>query len=368
VIESYPIAATADNWLHEAVVDIILTIHARLDNGNRVVTTQNKPLHWRGLIPGFLPADKSQKLISLRSVRDKVLEYARELQRLRLTAQERATIIDTLTHQNDVSGLTSGNTPISSIENTFPTLNEKVKELFLLCYEKLGNVGSRETQYKLVYDSLTQKFCGFCGFGTMMNQEEASQDQDHYLAKSRYPFAAANIRNLVPMCIQCNRIHKQATDIIQDENLNRKQAFDPYTCNPTDILLTQSYVNRVALRVVPTWQISFTPSSNSAENWDRVFDYRTRVKRDVLDECYSRWFTNFMATCSRKRSEGLYQIPMSDQDIRDVLFQHYNLCLDDLGSGKDRFKSHVFHLMLNLYDSGDERVISHVRDAVVGVS
>ncbi|MEH6456891.1 MAG: hypothetical protein V7749_11245 [Cocleimonas sp.] len=367
MIESYPITAIADNWLHEAVVDIIITIHERLDNGNRVVTTQNKLLHWRGLIPGFLPADKSQKLISLRSVRDKVLEYARELQRLRLTAQERATIMETLTHQNDVPGLTSGNTPISSIENTFPTLNEKVKELFLLCYEKLGNVGSREAQYKLVYDSLTQKFCGFCGFGTMMNHEEASQDQDHYLAKSRYPFAAANIRNLVPMCIQCNRIHKNATDIIQDENLNRKHAFDPYTCNPTDLSLIQSYIAGNAVRVLPTWQTDFVPPSPSAENWDRVFNLRTRIKRDVLDECYNRWFTNFVVKCSRNRRQGMYQNPMSDQDIREVLFEHYNSLIDDLGSGKDRFKPHVFDLMLHLYDSGDDRVIAHIRDAVVGV-
>jgi hypothetical protein len=367
VIEPYPLIATQNNWLHNAIVNIIQNIHSRLDNGTGIVTTVRKQETWRGLIPDTLSDDYSLILTRASGVRDRVLGYASELKRLRLGIQQRADIFNTLVSQNDIAGLTSGNTPISCIATAFPTLNDKVINLFLFCYDKLGDVGIREAQYKIIYDSLSQKYCGFCGFGTMMNHEEASQDQDHYFAKSLYPFASANIRNLVPMCIQCNRIHKLAIDIIRDEHAIRFQAFDPYTCQATEVTLIQSRLASDAPIVVPDWIIEFTPASPEAENWERVFGIRERFKRDILNECYCRWFDNFMAKCRRQIQDGKLQLPMSEQQIRNVLVEHRDSLLDDLGSGKDRFKPHVFDALIHLYDSGNERVINHVRDAVIGI-
>jgi hypothetical protein len=366
MFERYPIEAASNNWLHEAVVEIIRTIHSRLDNNVRVVTTRDKQVHWRGLVPNDIEVDKRNTLIRAGGIRDRVLGYAREINRLGLTLQQRASILSTLEGQNDIIGLLSGTSPITTIEVTFPTVNEKVKELFIFCYEKLGDVGIREGQYQVIYDSLPTKYCPFCGFGDMMNMLERSQDQDHYLAKSIYPFASSNIRNLVPMCMKCNQIHKYTTDIIRNDAQTRFNAFDPYTCTETDICILGSQISQDTIRPIPRWNIDFSPASNEAENWDRVFAIRERLERDVFDECFDRWFSGFMKKCSRERSNGFYPKTMSDIEIRSVLEEHHDTLLDDPGSGKDRFKSHVFSMMLNLYDAGNERVVSHVRNAVVG--
>jgi hypothetical protein len=366
VFKSYPIAATTNNWLHETIVNIIRVIHARLDHNQRVVTTRDKQIHWRRLVPSDIGADKRNTLIRSRGIRDRVLEYARELNRLRLTPQQRLSILDTLEHQNNIIGLLSGISPINTIDLTFPTVNEKVKELFIFCYDKLDDVGIREEQYQVIYDSLLTKYCPFCGFGDMMNMLERSQDQDHYLAKSIYPFASSNIRNLVPMCMKCNQIHKYTTDIIRDDAQTRFNAFDPYTCSETDICIVGSQISQDTIRPTPRWNINFSPASVEAENWDRVFAIRERFERDIFDECFDRWFSGFMQKCSRERTKGLYPRTMSHVEIRSVLEEHHYSLLDDPGSGKDRFKPHIFNMMLNLYDEGNERVISHIRDAVVG--
>jgi hypothetical protein len=218
----------------------------------------------------------------------------------------------------------------------------------------------------MIYDSLVAKDCPFCGVGDMMNIAEASQDQDHYLAKSVYAFSAANIRNLVPMCIKCNRLHKKADDVIKNETNMRVTAFDPYVCNATDISIVQSQIAEGVSSINPDWLINFVPPTPEAENWDRIFKIRERLKRDIFDECFDRWFDGFLKKCLRERSKGSYANIMSDDQIKSVLEDHRDTLLDDIGSGKDKFKPHLFNMMLNLFDLGNERVISHVRDAVVG--
>ncbi len=367
MFESYPLAATDNNWLHEAVIEIIQTIHTRLDNGTGIITTREKQRHWKGLLPNTINAVNKRKLRGWTGVRNRVLDYARYLKRTRISQAQRLIILHAIQNQNNIVGLLAGTSDISLIENDFPDVHAAAKDLFLFCYEKLGDAGIRNAQYQIIYDSLASKDCPFCGFGDMMNIAEMSQDQDHYLVKSVYAFSAANIRNLVPMCIKCNRGHKKTKNVIINDAEQRVSAFDPYTCNSTDICIEQSQIVEGEARISPTWNINFVPATPEAENWDRIFNIRDRFARDIFDECFYRWFDGFMKKCSRERNKGFYPITMTNDDIRCVLEDHRDSLLDDLGSGKDKFKPHLFNMMLSLYDSGNERVINHVRDAVVGV-
>jgi hypothetical protein len=81
----YPIEATTNNWLHEAVIEIIKIIHTRLDNGSSIVTTVNKQQHWLAL----LPANVDIRLKRWTGVRNRVLDYARFLKRPNLSQAQR---------------------------------------------------------------------------------------------------------------------------------------------------------------------------------------------------------------------------------------------------------------------------------------
>ena len=70
--------------------------------------------------------------------------------------------------------------------------------------------------------------CPFCALEYFDAPGAPREDLDHYLAVSRYPFAAANLRNLTPMGMKCNERHKGDGDILRDEAGNRRQSFDPY--------------------------------------------------------------------------------------------------------------------------------------------
>lgn len=365
MFHSYPIEATANNWLHEAVIEIIGIIHTRLDNGERVFTTGTKPRkqqYWLTLLPNNI----DPRLRRWYGVRDRVLKYAKYLKKPIITQEQRLDILQAINNQNNIAGLLNNTSDITLINEAFPKVHEAAKELFLFCYGKLGDAGIRDAQYQMIYDSLLAKDCPFCGFGDMMNIAEASQDQDHYLAKSIYAFSAANIRNLVPMCMKCNRLHKKADDVIKNEANLRVTAFDPYACNATDISIEQSQIAEGVSSINPDWIISFVPPTPEAENWDRIFKIRERLKRDIFDECFERWFDGFLKKCLRERSKGLYADVISEDQIKGVLEDHRDSLLDDVGAGKDKFKPHLFNMLLNLFDSGNERVKSHIRDAVLG--
>ncbi len=364
MLESYPIAATANNWLHDSLVEIIETIHDRLANGPRLFLTVRLQEQWVSLLPNGLGPDDMISLRRSQGIRNRVFKYIRSVKPL--NQQERDEVLAALASQNDIVGLLSNTSSIETIKNTFPTVNNAVKDLFLFCFDKLDDVGIRKFQYEKIHQALPSKDCGFCGFGTMMNIEEASQDQDHYLAKSIYPFASANIRNLVPMCIACNRFHKHDKDIIRDQSGTRRRAFDPYLCGPTRVSVMDSVVRPNDARIVPSWKIDFVPASAESDTWDLVFDVKERLERDIFDECYRRWIEGFQKICEIERNQGANYGALDEAGVRSVLEDHKNRLVADPGGGKDRFKHLVFELLLHLYDAGNIRVINFVRDAVVG--
>src|SRR6185369_7382359 len=80
---------------------------------------------------------------------------------------------------------------------------------------------------KELYTEFIQKnkyVCPFCGLERYKNVLGAKrEDFDHYMHKSGYPLAAANLRNLVPACGICNQDYKGSKNILADG-----AAFYPY--------------------------------------------------------------------------------------------------------------------------------------------
>lgn len=362
MLRSYPIAATQGNWLHDAIVGIIRDIHKKLDAGQNI---SNNQATWRNLVSAQLVEPKREKLIGLTGVKSRLFSYKDEL--VSLTPVDRKIIQDTLTNQNKIADLLNGTEQIQVINQTYPNVHEKAKDLFVFCFEKLTDLNVRASQYNLIFRSLADKICPFCGIERVMNPEETAQDQDHYLAKSIYPFSAINLRNLVPMCRCCNRDYKKDIDVIQNKLGVRRRAFDPYNCVPPQITLNQTVVCVDSSPIKFEWSIEFLTSVNEAETWNAVFDIRTRYKRDVLDEYFDRWIRGFADKCSKDRARKLLSDNLNSAQIRQQLAYHQEnkAAFPSIGLG-GFLEPLVFSFLLKKYDENDAQIVALIRRAVLG--
>ncbi|WP_447745015.1 hypothetical protein [Pseudomonas nicosulfuronedens] len=364
MLRCYPIAATKENWLHDAVTNLVQAIHNKLEAGEII---KNTHAAWRKLVDECVIKEKCDAIKRLTGMRDHLFTYKDELSKL--TSQERNSILAAMASQNLIESLLNGTEQAKVINESFPTAHEKAKQLFVYCFEKLTDFNIREKQYKIIFDSLPDKICPFCGIDRVMNPEEAAQDQDHYLAKSIYPFAATNMRNLAPMCRCCNRDYKKGTNVIMDANGAQRKAFDPYNCTPPALSLAPS-------RIVPNssplrfhWEVEFLSEHEKSETWDKVFSIRDRYKRDVLNQYFDRWLRGFAVKCSIERNRGGITLDFTVEQIRDQLQIYQEYKSENPGIGLAGFLEPLaFKLLIKMYDDGDERILNLIRDAVLGVS
>ena len=161
--------------------------------------------------------------------------------------------------------------------------------------------------------------------------------------KSRYPFTAANLRNLVPMGMKCNERYKQAQDILRDNQGVRRKSFYPYGDRKMDVVLDQSLPFGGADGRTPKWKIDFIVDCPECVTWDSVFCIRERFMRDVLDPSFFQWLRSFAAWFKQKI--GLAE--PADHQILDAMRQ----CVEDLRlmglTGRDFYELQSFKCCIN---------------------
>ncbi|MDP2106103.1 MAG: hypothetical protein Q8J76_08935 [Desulfobulbaceae bacterium] len=278
----YPIAATAENWLHECLVEMVTTIHADLDAGGPARA-------W----PDIILAAYRDALRARTGLRDRLEAY--RIAATALTAGQRQQIATGIVQQNRISELCCCVEDCEDLTQMPVSCRAPIENLFDFSFTLLTGLGIRDRHYELIYNGTQYHVCPFCGCEYFDAPGAPREDLDHYLLKSRYPFAAANLRNLVPMGARCNERYKLAQDILRDPGGNRRQVFDPYVDRNIAIRLDNSIPFAGADGKTPSWVIEFDPNSPECSTWDDVFHIRERFQRDVLDRSFSRWLKEFSA-------------------------------------------------------------------------
>lgn len=284
----YPIAATAHNWLHECLLEIVASIHARLDAGLQ-------PAAW----PAIVPASHRPRLRSRTGLRDRIAAYTATVQVL--TPTQRAKVLTCLGAQNAIADLVSEVSNCESVFDLPEAMREPAKDLFVFAFKLLTDLDVRDNHYKVIYNAISSKVCPFCAMEYFDAPGAPREDLDHYLAVSRYPFAAANLRNLTPMGMKCNERHKGDGDILRDEAGIRRRSFDPYFDRDIRISLINSVPFGQADGQTPQWQIEFVPDSPECITWNSVFDIRNRITRDALNPSFKNWLGAFAAWFVRRK-------------------------------------------------------------------
>lgn len=143
-------------------------------------------------------------------------------------------------------------------------------------FDVLNDFGIRARSYK-VHDQEGRLACAFCGYEAADNSLIRNMDWDHYLARSRYPFAGANLRNFTPMGDACNGSFKLAKDVLRNDVGARRRCFDPYHSEPATMdLLASTLFARGPGNQLPEWVVTFNGDAEYCETWENVFSLRTR--------------------------------------------------------------------------------------------
>ena len=345
---AYPIEATENNWLHECLCEMIQSIHASLDAGD-------EPQGW----PEIIPTAHRVGLSSRWGLKDRLNGYRQVAKDLTETARQE--IIQILTDQNEIERLLSCDHNCGTAADLPDAIREQVKALFSFAFSLLKDLGIRDTFYCTIYEASPNHVCPFCGCEYFDAPGAVREDLDHYLPRGSYPFAAANLRNLVPMGHKCNSGYKLGQDILNKQDGTRRRAFDPYGGSSIKISLDDSLPFGGDDGVTPNWQIQFDPDTEEASTWDEVFQIRTRYKRDVLNVFFRSWLTDFSRWCKSVGAAVGTNAALVDAIGR------YATYWGGMGFQDRAFlRAAVFRMLKSQCESGNERLIMLFRDMVVG--
>ena len=145
-----------------------------------------------------------------------------------LPAGEQTLVYKAFISTKSVKMLLNNQNDCYRIEQLPMSIRKPTKTLFKYLYKTtLDSVGNVKDHYKQFYDKLSLKLCPFCGIENLLHYEHYKQDYDHLLYKDKYPFAAVNMKNLVPMGRNCNTIFKKQKDILHDNAETDALLFTP---------------------------------------------------------------------------------------------------------------------------------------------
>ena len=284
VFFTFPIEATRDNWLSDCLREELLSCLRALDTGRE--------------LPAFL-ADAQEEYRAIVERFTGIGERFRALVDVvsRLSAYERSILRDAVKTQNDIPAILDGVSNCVKTNDSLPEAHDYAKELFRFCFGRLASIKSprctvtiRDAHYQLICEGITARCCPFCGMGRLdaYHPDIPREDLDHYLAVSKYPFAGVNLRNLTPMCERCNSSYKRARDVLYRDDGKRTACLFPYGDDVIRLDVRNSqFVDGEVGKFA--WIVDLCPDTIEANNWDRVFQIKSRYTETVLKVEYKGW-------------------------------------------------------------------------------
>lgn len=332
-------AATTENWLHDCLVEMLIAIHRHLDEGAPLAK-------W----PRIIPETHRDVLRNKSGLRDRLDAYRIAVRDL--SPQERQRVSVCLKQQNRIGELCTCAEDCDALDQLPLASHESIRSLFDYAYELLTKTGVRDRHYSTIYSATPYHVCPFCGSEYFDAPGAPREDVDHYLPKSRYPFAAANLRNLVPMGMRCNERYKLDVDILRSADGARRRIFDPYANPSVEIRMNGSVPFEGAEGQVPRWVIQFEPETPECTVWDEVFHVRERIQRDVLDPSFMRWLREFAAWFKRRIAR-----PQPDAETVQQAMLQYADDLSLLGfNAREFLRPPVFRMLYLHCTAGDNRL------------
>ncbi|RKH58874.1 hypothetical protein D7V93_15940 [Corallococcus llansteffanensis] len=239
-------------------------------------------------------------------------------------------------------------------------MREPVKDLFGFAFDLLTDLKVRDQQYSAIYAATAEHVCPFCGTEYFDAPGAPREALDHYLTKSRYPFAAANLRNLVPMGHKCNSSYKLTSDLLYcADGLTRRVAIDPYSHTTISVVLDDSDPFDGTTAHTPKWAIKFIPDSPALQTWDDVFSIRERYRQSHLDRDFASWLKGFQRWARTAKLQA-----DTDDKLVDALRQYEEYFGASGMQDRAFLKAAVFRMLRRHCELGNQRLKDELRDLV----
>ncbi len=319
---------------------MVREVHAQIAGGVAAV-------NW----PQIIPEPQRARLRSRHGLRDRLQTYATALDGLNVGDRNR--VLSALTQQNDFVNLLSCASDCEAISALPEEIRAPARDLFGFCFGLLTALGIRDQHYKIVWERTNQHVCPFCGCEFFDAPGAPREDDDHYLAESHYPFAAANLRNLVPMGSKCNQRYKHAANILVAQDGARRRAFYPYSQISVSISLDASEPFAADDGRKTRWVVDLLPASPECETWDQVFSIRERYSRDILDPHYIEWLRPLAVWWKKEIQTN----PVTEAVLVEGLTRYISDLVGMEMSGRDFLRAPMFSMLRKRCAEGDQRLI-----------
>lgn len=200
---------------------------------------------------------------------------------------------------NNIASLLNNKHARTSINNLPANIQQEAKKLFIHLYENtLAAYGIKE-HYKSFCKKQHNIWCPFCGMETLEDFTFIKEDYDHLLAKSIYPFAAVNMKNLAPMGKKCNRTHKKNQDLIWD-GVKQIKAVNPYAAKLDIEVDFSGTILPSSKNKKGSWKLDVMPKKEEVIRWQEVFQINKRIEKDYFTRGkrpdFETWMTDFTSS------------------------------------------------------------------------
>ena len=298
------------------------------------------------------------------SLGDKLKNYQTKLASLTIPEQDK--LLQAFNNQNRIPQLLCSELTCDTINDLPESIQETVKSVFEAAFGLLTTLEIRDRHYKMIYDACEHHTCPFCVCEYFDAPGAPREALDHYIPKHKYPFAAANLRNLVPMGNKCNSRYKLTDDVLRKADGNPRKSFDPYNHKIVSISLDNSQpfegLKADLGEPLPKWVIEFDLNSEEIDTWDEVFHIRERYERDILNEGFKSYLREFGNYCKSRSPK-----PSTNEELIEVINNYISFQEDNGFQDKAFIKAAVFRMFRLHCQNYDQRLIQLILDNIHGV-
>jgi len=325
----------AENWLGNTVIATLLA-------GMEAISAGQPLPKW----PACIPEERRAILATRTGLRDRIRAFWKVF--AELDPPVRVQLQQAMVSQTDLPEIFSNGQACPTISGFDAKVRVAATSVFRFAFELLSEltVGAkcvRDIQFAAIYENLGSRLCPFCGLGYFRAPGAPRHDLDHYMLISKYPFAGADLRNLPPMCSECNQDFKKTADVLHDVQGNRRVCSDPFGGPVYSISLLNSRLFQGAfVRGIqyPAWQVDFVGPAPQATAWDEIFHIKERYERDVLNAEFLSWLRHFANWFVRTRG-GIV-----DEDLLEASIPEYiGTVIQEGWADRAFIKAEVFQML-----------------------
>jgi len=183
--------------------------------------------------------------------------------------------------------------------NTSKEFSDEVKSFFNNLYEKVfKGISFDINKHYNEFFKINKRLCPFCGLKTLEKDSSNHRDDyDHYLPKDEYPFNAVNLKNLLPMCSDCNKKWKKIKNPIKDTT--SKKAFYYYSTTQPEFEVEVEITNSDLMNFDAEIKLNSNTMQDEVDTWNRLFSLSRRYRDDFV--CHEEFGISWIKSIYSKK-------------------------------------------------------------------